>query len=174
MPSKVVSGKVVDSFRFLGPAAKLLAGSIPDRPQYDHIPWTPLRKPLSQCRFALVSTAALALKSDTPFDVERERRDPLWGDPTYRRIPADATERDIEVYHLHINPTYIRQDLNVALPVGRFRELVAAGEIGDLAPTCYSIMGYNTDPTEQVCTTAPRIAEEMLAEGVDAAFLVPV
>ena len=48
------------------------------------------------------------------------------------------------------------------------------GEIGALAPTHYSVMGYNTDPTELVCTSAPRIAESMQAEGVDVAFLVPV
>ncbi len=45
MPTKVVEGKVVDSYRFAGPTAKVLRAAIPQEPQYDFIPWTPLRKP---------------------------------------------------------------------------------------------------------------------------------
>ena len=44
MPAKVVEGKVVDSYYFSGPAGKVLAAAIPQEPQYDHIPWTPLEK----------------------------------------------------------------------------------------------------------------------------------
>jgi len=60
------------------------------------------------------------------------------------------------------------------LPLQRFQELEQSGEIGSLAPTCYSIMGFNTDPTEPVCDSAPKIAEAMRDEEVDAALLVPV
>jgi hypothetical protein len=35
-------------------------------------------------------------------------------------------------------------------------------------------MGYNTDPTALVCLSAPQIATQMNAEGVEVAFLVPV
>jgi hypothetical protein len=101
MPAKVVEGKVVDSYRFAGPAAKVMQNAIPKEPQYDFIPWTPLRKPLPQCRFSLLTTAGIALKTDQPFDAEREKREPLWGDQSFRRIPSWATEKDIEVYHLH-------------------------------------------------------------------------
>lgn len=174
MPAKVVEGKVVDSYRFSGPAAKIMRQAIPQEPQYDFIPWTPLKKPLRECRVALLTTAGISLKTDTPFDMERERRDPLWGDPSFREIPRWASEKDIVVNHIHINPRYIYQDLNVALPLQRFQELAQLGEIGALAPTHYSIMGYNTDPTELVCTSAPQIADRMKAEEVDVAFLVPV
>ncbi len=174
MPVKIVEGKVVDSYRFSGPAAKLMRSAIPEEPQYDFVPWTPLKKPLQECRFSLLTTAGISLKTDTPFNMERERQEPLWGDQSFRRIPSWAAEKDVEVNHIHINASYIYQDLNVALPIGRFKELAEMKEIGELAPTCYSIMGYNTDPTELVCTSAPRIAEGMKAEGVDVAFLVPV
>jgi D-proline reductase (dithiol) PrdB len=174
MPSTVVEGKVVDSYRFAGPAGKILRQAIPHQPQYDHIPWTPLTKPLSECRVALVTTAGISLLSDVPFDMERERRDPLWADQSFRRLPNWVTEKEVEVNHVHIETSYASQDINVALPVQRFQELVELGEVGELAPTCYSVMGYNTDPTELVCRSTPQIAESMRAEQVDVAFLVPV
>ncbi len=174
MPAKVVEGKIVDSYCFSGPAGKVLAAAIPQEPQYDHIPWTPLKKPLSQCRIALLSTAGISMKGGAPFDMERERQNPLWGDPSFRTILNGATEADVDINHIHINTQHAYQDLNVALPLQRFQELVGCGEIGSLAPTHYSIMGYNTDPTEQVCISAPQIAESMQREEVDVAFLVPV
>jgi D-proline reductase (dithiol) PrdB len=85
-----------------------------------------------------------------------------------------VTEKDVAVNHIHIKTEYISQDLNVALPLQRFQELAQSGEIGALAPTHYSIMGYNTDPTALVCLSAPQIATQMNAEGVEVAFLVPV
>lgn len=165
---------MVDSYRFSGPAAKIMQQAIPQEPQYDFIPWTPLKKSLRECRVALLTTAGISLKTDTPFDMERERRDPFWGDPSFRKLPSGATEKDIEVNHIHIKADYIYEDLNVALPLQRFQELAQLGEIGALAPTHYSIMGYNTDPTELVCTSAPQIAASMKAEDVDVALLVPV
>jgi len=45
------------------------------------IPWTPLRRALEQCTIALLSTAGVALRGDKPFDQERERKNPWWGDP---------------------------------------------------------------------------------------------
>lgn len=174
MPAKVVEGKVVDSYRFSGPAAKIMRQAIPQEPQYDFIPWTPLKKPLQECRVALLTTAGISLRTDRPFDMERERQNPLWGDPSFRKIPLWTTEKDVAVNHIHIRADYIYQDLNVALPLQRFQELAQLGEIGALAPTHYSIMGYNTDPTGMVCTSAPQIVASMKAEGVDVAFLVPV
>lgn len=174
MAIRRVAAKQVDGFRFAGPAARILQKTIPSEPQYDWIPWTLLSKPLRACRFALLTTAGVSLRSEAPFDMEREQREPTWGDPGFRRIPSWATAGDVQVNHLHINTAYIQQDLNVALPLQRFLELVQTGEIGTLAPTHYSIMGFNTDPTELVCDTALRIADAMRAEQVDVAFLVPV
>ena len=53
----------------------------------DETPWTPLTKPLSECKVALVSSAGIHLKTDETFDYDRERRQPTWGDPTHREIP---------------------------------------------------------------------------------------
>jgi len=68
-----------------------------------------MSKPLSRSTVALVTSAGISLKKDPPFDMEREKREPLWGDRSFREIPRDATEQDIDVNHLHINTTYIKQ-----------------------------------------------------------------
>ena len=69
----------------------------------------------------------------------------------------------------------MRRDINVALPLDRVRELVAAGEVGALADTHYSTMGFQgNDPKTQAETSAPEIAASMRNEGVDLALLAPV
>lgn len=88
-----------------------------------------------------ISPEGIALKSDRPFDQEGERRNPWWGDPSYRIIPRTATEQDIVVYHQHINRSFAQQDLNCLLPLQRLLELEQSGEIGRSAPSHYSTMG---------------------------------
>ena len=107
-------------------------------------------------------------------DQEGERRNPWWGDPSFRRIPLGTTEKDIRIYHLHIDPRFGEADLDVVLPMRRLAELASAGVVGRPAPTHYSTMGYILDPTELVEKTAPAIAECMHEECVDAVLLVPV
>ena len=51
----------------------------------DPVPWAPLKKPLDQCRLALVSTAGFVLPGQTPFD-----KSIRGGDYSFREIPNDA------------------------------------------------------------------------------------
>ena len=115
-----LSEKIVDGFRFLPPALRSWVNNfIPDEDFRGPIPWTTMSKPLNQTTIALVTSAGISLKSDPPFDMEREKKEPLWGDRSYRTIPRGATEKDIDVNHLHINTTFIKQDINVILPLAR-------------------------------------------------------
>jgi D-proline reductase (dithiol) PrdB len=143
------------------------------REQPRPIPWTPLRQPLSQSTVALVSTAGIALRSDRPFDQDGERRNPWWGDPSFRVVPHGATAREVGLYHMHIDTRFGEQDLDVLLPSHRLAELVQAGFVGRAAASHYSIMGYILRPAVLETKTAPAIAAQMRAEGVDAALLVP-
>jgi D-proline reductase (dithiol) PrdB len=163
----------IDSFKWLPPSLanyyKNLAIERSD------VPWTPLTKPLSKCRFSLLSTAGIYVKGkQPPFDVERERREPTWGDPSYRAIPRDVRQEDVGVAHLHIKPDDLEADMNVALPIQRFLELEANGEIGSLAPTSYSVMGYQQSSDQWRDRYGPEIADRMKDEGIDCAFLTPV
>lgn len=163
----------IDSYRFLDFATRQIMKAWAARQEPGTIPFTPLRKPLGECTVALVSTAGIARHDDQPFDRDGERENPWWGDPSFRTIPNGTTEREIRIYHLHIDPRFGEADLDVVLPIRRLTELANEGVVGRPAPTHYSTMGYILDPTELLATTAPAIARRMHDEGVDAAALVP-
>ncbi len=168
--------RTVDPWRFTGSMlTRLLSGMIPEQPSHPAIPWAPVRKPLSASKVALLSTAGLSMKGDPPFDMDFERKNPMRGDPTWRALRADATAQSIEANHLHIDTGYILRDLNVALPLDRLHELAAEGEIGAVAQTHYSTMGYQgNDRTSQMEQSAPEIVARMKREEVDLALLAPV
>jgi len=168
------TSKVVDGFRFLPPSLSAwIKKDLPDQPYSGKIPWTPLDKSIKETTLTLVTTAGISMKSDAPFNMEREKTEPTWGDPSYREIPRTATENDIEVRHLHINTAYIKQDINVMLPLKRFQEFEKEGIIGKLAPTCYSYYGFQLDPTVLLNETMPKVADTMRKENVEAVLLTP-
>jgi D-proline reductase (dithiol) PrdB len=170
------NAREVDPWRFAGSfLANLLGKSIPATPSHAPIPWTPFEKPLSEAKVALLSTAGISMKGDEPFVMEYERQHPTRGDSSFRRLRADATASQIEANHLHIDTGYIERDLNVALPLDRLRELVSEGQVGALAETHYSIMGFQgSDSSRLENESAPAIAEIMKSEEVDLALLAPV
>ena len=120
-------------------------------------PWTPMRKPLAECRVTLVSTAGIFLKNDLSFDYERERREGTWGDPTHREIPRTAGQDDVAYSHLHVDTSFMAEDRNVAWPVDIFLDFEREGRIGALADTLYSIMGYLPPFHPLVTRPAPRM-----------------
>jgi D-proline reductase (dithiol) PrdB len=136
----------------------------------DPIPWTPLRRPLAESRFALVTSAGFVLPGHESFSDEKG------GDASFREIPADAGVSSL--VETHRSQTFdhsgIRSDPNLALPLDRFRELVAAGRIGSLNHRHLSFMGSITAPGRLIRETAPEAARRLAADGVDAALLVPV
>jgi D-proline reductase (dithiol) PrdB len=162
----------IDSYRFLDFASRQVMKAWAARQRPEAIPFTPMTKPLAECRIALVSTAGIARNDDVPFDQDGERRDPWWGDPSFRVIPLGTTEPAVRLYHMHIDPRFGQADLDVVLPMRRLTELSGEGVVG-AAPRHYSIMGYILEPTVLLAETAPAIAEHMRHDGVDAAALVP-
>lgn len=165
--------KTVDSYRFLSGISKSMIKSWIKLELPREIPWTPLSKPLSKCSVALISTGGIALKSDKPFDQEGERRNPWWGDPSYRIIPHGTKTRDISVYHMHINPSSAEQDINCLLPMERLDELMEVGKIGRTALLHYSFMGYILEPTELLQKSVPAIIEHLRLDMVDVAVFIP-
>src|SRR4030042_2314247 len=137
----------VDSFKFLPGFIAAYYRNLPVQRE-EPTPFTPLAKPLSQCRFALVTTAGIHQEGkESPFDTEREKREPMWGDPSFRRLSRDVKQEEIGACHLHTNNRDILIDVNIVLPVHRFLELESEGVIGSLAPPRYSFMGYQPDTT---------------------------
>jgi D-proline reductase (dithiol) PrdB len=166
--------KIVDGFKFMPPSLKAwISQSIPAEDFSGPIPWTPIEKPLAKTTIALMTSAGISMKSDPPFDMDRERREPTWGDPSYREIHRDATGMHVDVNHLHIKTDYIQEDINVMLPLQRFIEFEDEGTIGRLAPTSYSFYGFQLDPRVLLEETVPKVASRMSEEGVEAVFLTP-
>jgi D-proline reductase (dithiol) PrdB len=165
--------KQVDSYRFITGITKRMIRSWVSMAEPQPIPWAPLSKPLAECTVALLSSAGIALKSDRPFDQEGERRNPWWGDPTYRVLPNDAAASEVNLYHLHIDPSPAEQDLNCLFPLDRLQELAQAGEIGASAARHYSMMGYILQPETLLQETTPAILRDLRADHADAVVLVP-
>lgn len=163
----------IDSYRFLDFITRQVMKAWAARQERGAIPFTPLAKPLRECTVALVSTAGIARNDDRPFDQEREKRDPWWGDPGFRVVPLGTTEEDVRLYHMHIDPRFGEADLDVVLPMRRLTELAREGIVGEPAARHYSIMGYVLEPAVLLEQTAPAIAEQMRRDRVDAAALVP-
>jgi D-proline reductase (dithiol) PrdB len=60
-------------------ARKVIAGYTPRETQGE-IPWAPLKKPLADCRVAVVTTAGIHHHHQPPFNMQA-----LEGDPSWRR-----------------------------------------------------------------------------------------
>jgi D-proline reductase (dithiol) PrdB len=166
----------VDSFKFL-PRLIALFYRHTELEDLGSIPLTPLAKPLEECRAGLVTSAGLYRSDrDPPFDLERERSDPTWGDPTYRSIPTQEGFTSLQVAHLHLNTADIVEDPNIVLPIEHFQTLTAEGNIGGLTERAYSFMGFQGYPPNWEpwhTTYGPQVARRLLAEGADFAFLTP-
>ena len=137
-------------------------------PAQETAPWTPLRRPLAACRFALVTTGGVHRIDQPPFDLSRDGYD--W---SYREIPSDTATEQLMVTHNHYDHAHVDRDINAMLPLDRFRELAEEGIIGGLGPRCFGLYGYILDPQALARETAPRIAEALQADGVEAAFMTP-
>jgi D-proline reductase (dithiol) PrdB len=166
----------IDSYRFLDFATRRIVKAWVAREAATtrSIPWAPMARPLPSSTVALLTTAGVARRDDRPFDLEGERRNPWWGDPTHRTVPLGATERDVALHHLHIDTRFGEEDLDVVLPMRRLAELEREGVVGRAAAVHYSIMGYQLRPEVLERETAPAIAADMRSRAVDAAALVPV
>jgi D-proline reductase (dithiol) PrdB len=163
----------VDSFKYLPRSIAAYYQTLVVQ-KADPIPWTPLAKPLSECRVAAITTAGIYNKdTDSPFDAEREKLEPMWGDPTYRRIARDIRQERIGASHLHLNLRDMLADFNTVLPLHRLAELEAEGVIGSLAEANYSFMGYQPNTTEWRERYGPEVAGLLKDEGVDAALIAP-
>jgi D-proline reductase (dithiol) PrdB len=68
----------------------------------------------------------------------------------------------------------IEKDKNLALPLGRLRELNQEGVIGEMARRHYSFMGSITAPGRFLNITAPEIARSLAEDHVDTVLLTPV
>jgi D-proline reductase (dithiol) PrdB len=167
---------IVDSYRFLPRSFVPLYGDAAPAPGDDGPVWAPFEKRLAEARIALLTSAGLYLDGDQPpFDGEREKAEPTWGDPTHRVLPASLEGRSLGMMHLHVNHDDVLADPEIALPLGGLAALVAEGRVGSVAPRHLSVMGYQQAGLEVWRReTAPAIVETLRDDGTDGLILAPV
>lgn len=127
------------------------------------IPWTPLRKSLSDSTVVLISTGGVHLRSDRPFNLN--------SDPTFRVIPKDAQPADLAISHQAYDRTDALKDINLVFPIERLRELESERVIGHLAEKHYGfgLMGS----AKRLMPSLKEVARRISESGVDLALLVP-
>jgi D-proline reductase (dithiol) PrdB len=121
--------------------------------------------PLAQRRIAILSSAALIRRGDTPFP---------FGSGECRFVPADTPPGELLISHVSINfdRSGWQRDINVVYPIDRLRELAALGEIGGVADTHYTVMG-STDPAA-MDEAVNQIEGQLRQERIDSVLLSPV
>lgn len=127
---------------------------------------TPLPRRLADSRVALVTSAGVHERGDTPFRKF---------DPSYRVIPSTANPNELVASHTSIgfDRVPMQQDMNIVFPLDRLRELVERGTIGSLAPHSFSFMGAQRDLGTVKQETAPDVAERLKRDGAELVFITP-
>lgn len=129
----------------------------------ENIPWTPLKKPLSELTVALVTTGGVYCCADQPFD--------MVSDATFRAIPRAANSDELCIAHDHYDRKDAARDINLIFPLERLRELEQEGTIGRVADVHYGF-GFTKDPSK-LLEPGREIGKLLKQAGVDLALLVP-
>lgn len=129
--------------------------------------WTPLRKPLPECRVALLSTAGVHLRRQQPFDLMDRR-----GDWSFREIPGDVVASDLMASHSHYDTADANQDINCVFPIDAVRTLASQREIGGVSPLHVGMMGFVPSGARLRDASAPAVAAR-LRDVADVVLLTP-
>jgi len=127
--------------------------------------WCPIKKPLSESRVALLSSAALRLAHQEPF-IPRE-------DFSYRRVPSDPSAGELIIDHHSGIGRVPKQDPEIVFPRTALASLQRRGVVGNLAPFHFSFMGGLRDHGKIENELAQAIANDLKQARVDLALLVP-
>jgi len=131
---------------------------------FPDVPFLPLRRPLAECRVALVTTAAQG----------KHRGQYSAGDKFYRVYSLDSSrDHDLCISHVAIDFDHTTaEDPGTYFPLPELRRAAARGRIGSVAPRFH---GVPTNRSQRVTleVDCPEVVERCSADGADAAILVP-
>jgi D-proline reductase (dithiol) PrdB len=133
-------------------------------------PWTPVTKPLSECKVAVVTTSGVHHGHQEPFDMQDSD-----GDPSSRTIVGSTIENDFKITHDYYDHSDAEKDLNIILPLNRLQELQQEGFIGELAKKHYSFMGHidGHHIATLISRSAKQVVEKLRRDAVDVVLLTP-
>jgi D-proline reductase (dithiol) PrdB len=114
--------------------------------------WTPIAKPVSASRVALLSSATLRIAHQQPF-IPRE-------DLSYRRVPSDPNAGAIIIDHHSGIGRVPKQDPEIVFPRTALAQLAERGVVGSLAPFHFSFMGGLREHAKIENELAPALAKD--------------
>jgi D-proline reductase (dithiol) PrdB len=134
------------------------------------VPWTPLQKPLSECKVALVTTAGVHHRDQPLFDMHDRQ-----GDPSFRVIDISRPVSDLVITHDYYDHSDADKDINIVFPIERLRELESEGVIGQAARFHYGFMGHilGRHIETLVSQSAPDVSRKLKADAIDVVLLTP-
>lgn len=133
-----------------------------------YAPFTPARRALPMLNLALISSAGAYIDGTTPFDTEAKD-----GDASFREIPVEVEAEDLLYAARGYDPTAVRQDRNVLIPINRLLEYEENNVIGHLNRVWWSLCGFIPNAQLVAGELAPRIAERVSRYEAHAALLIP-
>lgn len=128
-----------------------------------------LKKPISQCRVALITTSGAYL----PANQERFETKKRLGDDTSRIIPNGTAPEEIALAHPGYDTRRAKEDLDTVFPYQLLNRFAEQGLIGEAAPRHFSFMGFVPRPERLIWKSAPNVSHLLKEDGVDLAILVP-
>ena len=137
---------------------------------YAEVPFQPLKKPLTQCRVALITTAA----PHQPGKGDQGPGAPYNAAAKFYRVYSGDTalDHDLRISHVAIDRVHTTaEDSNTYFPLPQLQRCAAAGRIGAVAPHFYG-MPTNRSQRTTIERDCPKLLAHCRADGADAAILV--
>ncbi|MGI9387420.1 MAG: glycine/sarcosine/betaine reductase selenoprotein B family protein, partial [Methyloligellaceae bacterium] len=129
-------------------------------------PWTPMTKPLSECRLGMLASGGTYIAGQVAFHYK--------DDTSLREIPKSVDVADLRFAHV---TEYMlgdaRIDANCLFPAEALRRLEGEGAFGALSDTLYSCMGGIYSQRRTMEGLSPAVLDAMREQQVDAVLLVP-
>jgi hypothetical protein len=133
----------------------------------------PLKKPLSECRVTLVTTASILLLDPEGRPLEEPR---ILGTNEVEvfTVPSDwPADRIFSTSDDHDRYQTDMKDINAFFPITRMQEFLKEGVFGSLSKNFYrTLPNYSHRKTTEV--DGPEILRQCLEDNVDVALLTPV
>jgi glycine/betaine/sarcosine/D-proline reductase family selenoprotein B len=134
-------------------------------------PFTALKKPLKDCKIAIVTTAA-------PYQPDKGDQGPgaaYNGSAKFYQVYSGDTahDHDLRISHIGYDRTHTTAtDSNTWFPLPALRRAAKAGRIGAVGPRFH---GAPTNRSHRVTAEidAPEILNRLIEDGIDAAIVVP-
>ncbi len=138
---------------------------------FETVPFTPLPKPLADCRVGLLSTSEIAVRFDPETEADPIKQEGFRGVYEFAAdTPLDKLYSNIQSYDRHA--THM-DDVNSYIPIVQLRQAVADGRVGGMADRIYCAHN-NYSQRKTLEQDGPAVLDYCREDGIDAVILVPV